>query len=470
MNDEFTVEDVSSASQRGRRWTVDWASGRWREGWNRRRLWLPIVAAILLLLALFALIAGVVHARQPFLMSQHVTQGELTASLTATGTVRSSVYSADFPVTGRVVQISVKVGQTVNAGDTLATLDDTPFKDAVAEAQAAVNGANSVLSGAQSNQSKVQSQASAMENAASSQEQASITACKSNATCINNAKNQLAAVQAQAGALNADAQQRVNQAQAQVNNAKAQLQTAQDNQARATLKAPHAGTVAAVNGSVGASVGGASTGQLPFIQIADLTALQVLATVGENQVGAVKAGNAVRLTVSTFQNESFSGSVSGVSPFGQVVGKGVAYPVIIDVDAQSLNPDHSLLPGMSANVTVITAQRFNVLQIPVGAVTFAHSEATREQDKFITNAQVAAALKDAQQQLLTLQNSGASLADEHPQINYVLVMQKGKWVPQGVVLGVTDGKKYEVLSGLIHNQKVATAEELNWLVVLRGLQ
>src|SRR6185437_15829317 len=122
---------------------------------------------------------------------------------------------------------------------------------------------------------------------------------------------------------------------------------------------------------------------------------------GEDQVGAVAAGNTVRLTVPTFQNESFSGSVSGVSPFGQVAGKGVAYPVIIDVDAQSLNPDHSLLPGMSANVTVITAQRFNVLQIPVGAVTFAHSEATRKQDKFVTNAQVAAALKDAQQQLLT---------------------------------------------------------------------
>jgi HlyD family secretion protein len=469
VNDEFIVDEVSSASSPARRWPVTWVSGRWREGWNRRRQWLPFVAIALLLLALIALVAGVVHARQPFPMSQRVTQGTLTASLTTSGTVRSAVYGADFSVTGKVAQISVKVGQLVNAGDTLATLDNTPFKDAVAEAQAAVTGANSVLSSAQSNQNKVEAQANAMIDAASDQESASVSACKGNSSCISRARSQFASVQAQADAMNADAQQKVDQAQAQVNTAKAQLQTAQDNEASATLKAPHAGTVASVNGSVGAAAGGAS-GQLPFIQIADLTTLQVLATVSENQVGAVKAGNTARLTVPTFQNESFSGAVSGVSPFGQAAGKGVAYPVIIDVDAQSLNPDHNLLPGMAANVTIITAQRFNVLLIPVEAVTFARAAAARKQDKFITNAQVAAALRDAQQQLLDLQNQGANLAESHPQISYVLILQKGKWVPKGVVLGVTDGKKYEVLSGLTRNQKVATAEERNWLVILRGVQ
>ena len=470
MSDEIIVEDISPSTLRSRRWTADWVSGQWREGWSRRRWWLPIAAAILLLLALFALVAGVVHARQPFLMSQRVTQGGLTASLTTSGTVRSAVYGADFAVTGTVAQINVKVGQQVNAGDTLATLDDTSFKDAVAEAQAAVSGANSVLNAAQSNQDKVDAQANAMVDAASDQENASIAACKGSSSCISRARSQFASVQAQADAMEADAQQKVNQAQAQSDTAKAQLQTAQDNQASATLKATHAGTVAAINGSIGAAVGGASTGQLPFIQIADLTALQVLATVNEDQVGAVAAGNAVRLTVPTFQNESFGGSVSGVSPFGTASGKGVAYPVIIDVDAQSLNPDHSLLPGMAASVTIITAQRFNVLQIAVSAVTFAHAEATRKQDKFITNAQVAAALKDAQNQLLALQNQGGSLASERPQISYVLILQKGKWVPKGVVLGVTDGKKYEVLSGLTRNQKVATAEEMNWLVIMRGQQ
>lgn len=470
VSDEFYVDEVSPASPRGRFLPVAWVRGRWSDGWNRRRVWLSIIAGGLLLLAIFALLAGIVRARQPFLMSQRVTQGELTASLAASGTLRSSVYGADFPVTGKVAQISVKVGQQVNAGETLATLDDTPFKDAVAQAQAAVNGANTVLSSAQRNQNSVEAQANAMVDAASDQESASISACRGNSACISRARSQFASVQAQADALEADAQQRVDQAQAQVNTARAQLQTAQDNQASATLKAPHAGTVAAINGSIGAVVGGASSGQLPFIQIADLNVLQVVATVGETQVGAVKAGNPVRLTVPTFQNETFSGSVSGVSPFGQAAGKGVAYPVVIDVDAQSLNPDHNLLPGMAANVTIVTAQRFNVLQIPVGAVTFAHAEATRKQDKFITNAQVAAALKDAQQQLLALQNAGGNLSDEHPQISYVLIMQNGTWVPKGVVLGVTDGKVYEVLSGLTRGQKVATAEEKNWLVILRGVQ
>lgn len=461
---------MTPISPQGRRWIPSWADGRLRSSWNRRRLWLPIAAAILLLIALFALIAGVVRARQPFLMSQRVTQGSLTASLATTGTVRSSVYGADFAVTGTVAQINVRVGQQVNAGDTLATLNGSSFKDAVAVAQAALNGANAVLNSAESNQSKVEAQSNAAVDAASSQENADISACKNNSTCINNARNRFAAVQASADANDADAQQKVQQAQAQVNTAQAQLQAAQDNQASATLRAPHAGTIAAINGSVGAAVGGASTGQTSFIQIADLQALQVVAQVNETQVGQVAAGNTARLTVPTFQNEPFSGSVSGVSPFGQAAGKGVSYPVIIDVDAQSLNPDHQLLPGMTANVTVITAQRFNVLLIPVGAVTFAHAEAARKQDKYITNAQITAALKDAQQQLLALENQSTDISNEHPQISYVLTFQNGTWAPKGVVLGVTDGKKYEVLSGLARNQRVATAPEQNWLVILRGIQ
>jgi HlyD family secretion protein len=466
VNDDFRVSAASAPARRRVRWPVQWASGRWRDGWDRRRLWLPIVTAVLIVVALFGIVAGVVRARQPFLMSQQVAQGQLTASFTTTGTLRSAVYDADFVVAGKVATISVKVGQQVRAGDTLATLDDTALKDTVAEAQAAVSGANSVLSGVQSNQNKVEAQANAMVDAASDQEQSDANACKGNQSCIGRAQSKLASVQAQADAMDADAQQKVDQAQAQVSSAQAQLKTAQDNLAGATLKAPHEGTVAAVNGRIG----GSSTAQQPFIQIADLAALQVLATVDVNQVGAVKSGNTARFTVPTFQNEFFSGAVSGVSPFGQTSSKGVAYPVTIDVDAQSLNPDHNLLPGMPANVTVVTAQRFNVLLIPVSAVTYAHDQATRKQDTFITNAQVTAALKDAQQQLLALQNRGASLTDEHPQISYVLIRQKEKWVPKGVVLGVTDGKKYEVLSGLTRGQKVATSDEKNWLVILRGAQ
>src|SRR5262249_6414480 len=151
---------------------------------------------ILLLLSIFAFIAGIVRARQPFLESQRVRQGELTASLPTSGTLRSSVYGADFPLTGKVTQISVKVGQQVNAGDTLARLDDTTLKDAVATAQAAVNGANTVLSGAQNHLNKATAQANAMVDAASDQETTSISACNGNSTCISRARSQFASVQA----------------------------------------------------------------------------------------------------------------------------------------------------------------------------------------------------------------------------------------------------------------------------------
>ncbi|HKT40340.1 MAG TPA: HlyD family efflux transporter periplasmic adaptor subunit, partial [Ktedonobacterales bacterium] len=362
-------------------------------------------------------------------------------------------------------------------GDTLAQLNTTLLQDAVNQAQVAVEGASAALSSAQTNQDKVQTSANALTDSAYTTEQAAIAQCNRVSSpppnCVAQARSQYAAALAAADSMNAQAQQQTNTAQAQYNSAKAALQVAQDGLAAGTLKAPHAGTIAAINGVVGQTSGGTKSSAASFIQIADLNALQITATVNESQVGVVLPQDAVRFTVPSFKNRVFSGSVSGVSPFGQATRDTVLYPMTVDVDSQSVSSGtanatgQTLLPGMTANMTVLTAQRFAVKLVPNSAVAYAHYAASRH-STLISKAAATKALAEARQMLTELQNSGTDYSLDNPTPAYVLVLVKGRWTPQPVVLGLTNGRYYEVLSGLTLGQKVATGEQLNWFTILRN--
>ena len=469
--DPDTDADFAVTTLKGRR--------RFGGGWWAYRRWLiPVVAVALLIAILLSTAAIIVHSRQPYLTYATVRQGNLALSFATTGTLRSADYGADFAVTGPIAEIDVTVGQRVSQGDTLAKLNTTLLQDVVSQAQAASDGAYAAFTSAQTNQDKVQTAASALADSAYDTEQLAIYQCnhESNppSNCVGRAESQYAAAQAQADSMNAQAQQQTDAAQAQYNTAKAALKTAQDNLAAATLKAPHAGVIAAINGAVGQTTGGAKAGGSSFIEIADLNSLQITALVDQSQVGNVQPQNAVRFTVPSFKGHTFSGSVSGVSPFGQESRNSVAYPITIDVDSQSVSASganssgQTLLPGMSVRVTVLTAQRFAVKLIPNSAITFAHTASDPKQSTLVSKASATKALSASRQMLTQLQTSGADFSEDHPALAYVVVQVKGKWVAQPVVVGLSDGRNYEVLAGLTQNEKIATGEQRNWITILRN--
>jgi multidrug efflux pump subunit AcrA (membrane-fusion protein) len=221
-------------------------------------------------------------------------------------------------------------------------------------------------------------------------------------------------------------------------------------QSEAVLTAPHAGTVTAINGAVGASssVGNSST---HFIQIVDTSSLQIVAAVNETDVGKVADGNPVQFTINAYGTQQFSGTVNAIAPQGQTVSNVVTYPVTINVDMNSIK-GVNVLPSMTANVSIDTQSRTNVLLIPVGAVNFAQTAASQG---IVSQSQVATALTQARQKLTDLQNTG-SAAQDTPSPAFVLVPQNGQLVAVPVVLGLSDGTVYEVLSGLSEGQTIAT--------------
>ena len=236
-----------------------------------------------------------------------------------------------------------------------------------------------------------------------------------------------------------------------INIAQDQVNTAQDNLNNATLKAPHAGVVTAINGTVGgtASGGGAAGGSnTGFMQIVDASHLQVQANVNESDIGGVKVGQTVQFTVSAYGSRTFNGTISAISPLGQNASNVVTYPVTINVDMNGLQ-GANVLPGMTANITIAIANHTNALLVPVDAVNYAQSYPAA------TSSDRTAALAQAQQMLTTISTSNSN----SPTASYVVAYVNKQWVLQPVVLGLSDGNSYEVLAGLSLGETIAVGQQ-----------
>jgi multidrug efflux pump subunit AcrA (membrane-fusion protein) len=419
---------------------------------NSRR----IVAAILLVVLLAGLVFIVLRNLPPNLQYAEATVGDLTISFDTTGELQSAVYGANFVDPGRLAEIDVTIGQQVTQGQVLAKLDAKLLNDAVNSAQANVTAAQTQLTDAQATQTAVQQQTSADVAAALDKEQAAIALCTgtTKASCITAAQDAYSAAQAAAAAQNQAAQDAVDSAQSNVSTAETALQQAEDAQSNAVLTASHAGTVAAIMGAVGDTVGGPGSA---FIKLVDLGAIQVQAMVNVAQVGSITSNTVFRLTVPDVGKQQFGGTLEGVSPIGEQVHGALMYPVVVDVDMQSTN-GAALLPGMPANVVVITQQRTGVLLIPASAVSFAAAAGNAHFGGFLKHKQVVAAEHEAEQLLVQLQNSGSASPADNPTPSYVLRYANGRWTIVPVVLGLTDGHVYEVLGGLQVGEKIVTGE------------
>ena len=327
-------------------------------------------------------------------------------------------------------------------------LAEDQYNQTVATAHASVATAQGQVDTAQKQLSSAQAQAAANINTAQGQ--------------INTAQSQLTAAQAQANTNNTTAQGQISTAQSQLNTTQTQLQTAQHNLNNAILRAPHDGIVTIINGSVGGTPGIPSNSTATvasnstFIQIVDVSSLQVQANVNESDIGNLKVGQSAQFTVSAYGDRLFHGTVSAISPNGQTVSNVVTYPVTIDVDMSNLQ-GANLLPGMTANVTITVAQRPNVLLIPVNAVNFARSSTNSNngQPALITKEEANSAVNQARSMLRQLESENSDITMDNPIPAFVLEQSaNGSFIVKPVVLGLTDGTVYVVLKGLSLNETI----------------
>lgn len=158
----------------------------------------------------------------------------------------------------------------------------------------------------------------------------------------------------------------VSEADANVLQAQASLKKVETDLGYTRIYSPVDGIVVSRDVDVGQTVAASFQTPTLFTIAQDLTKMQIETNVDEADIGEVKEGLSVTFTVDAYPNAIFSGRIKQVRIASSVVENVVTYPVIIDVS----NPDLMLKPGMTANVTIITDKKENVLAVPSAAFRY----------------------------------------------------------------------------------------------------
>lgn len=177
---------------------------------------------------------------------------------------------------------------------------------------------------------------------------------------VANAQNNVKVVELQA-----------QQAVATQTNAQASLLIAQQNFDGTKIVAPASGTIAAIASTVGmsaSSTSAGSSGVSGFIILTDLNSLQIKASVAEADIASLVVGQAATITFDAVSRSRASGTVLSIAPLNNASngsGSVQSYTVLFGLDQ---NPD-GVKPGMTAQVSVTTAEALSVLSLPATALT-----------------------------------------------------------------------------------------------------
>ncbi|MBR5325997.1 MAG: efflux RND transporter periplasmic adaptor subunit [Prevotella sp.] len=160
-------------------------------------------------------------------------------------------------------------------------------------------------------------------------------------------------------------------AKEQVNTSRESVQKAQTNLGYATITSPIDGVILSKSVEEGQTVAASFNTPELFVIAQDLTNMRVIADIDEADIGGVKEGQRVTFTVDAFPDDSFEGAVTQVRQQATTESNVVTYEVVISAP----NKDLKLKPGLTANVTIFTLEKNNVLAVPSKALRFIPNEA-----------------------------------------------------------------------------------------------
>lgn len=215
------------------------------------------------------------------------------------------------------------------------------------------------------------------------------------------------------------------QAKEQVVSAKEEVQRAQTNLGYATITSPIDGVVLSKSVEEGQTVAASFSTPELFTIAQDLTNMQVVADVDEADIGDVKEGERVTFTVDAYPDDTFDGKVKQVRQEATTTNNVVTYEVVISAP----NADLKLKPGLTANVTIYTAERKGVLSVPSKALRFIPQKETVGKMKIVDAANAK---------------------------NKVWTIEGNSIVAHKVNIGMTDGTNTQIVGGIAEGTKVIT--------------
>ena len=389
---------------------------------------------------------------EPQFQTQEVARGDIIQAVTATGTLNPVTnVTVGSQISGNILKLYVDWNSPVKANQVVAELEPSTYKAAVSQAEGDVASATATM---ELNQIEAKRADELFKDKLISE--------SDHDTAIAN----------------------LHLAQATVQIKKASLDTAKVNLARCTIYSPVDGVVISRNVDVGQTVAASLSAPTLFVVANDLTKMQIDANVSEADVGGVEDKQQVTFTVDAFPTRNFSGTVMQVRNAPTNYQNVVAYDAVVSVD----NKDMKLKPGMTANVSIIIAERKDAIRVPNAALRFRPPDVAPKEVK--TNATAAAGTNTpsaggAPSEVANGSNrpaggggghrgggggggwggpGGGKVHAEHQPIRTVYILadktDPTKLTPVQVKVGISDGVFTEVVDGLKEGDQVVTGISL----------
>jgi RND family efflux transporter, MFP subunit len=337
---------------------------------------------------------------------EKIVRGEIVSSVTATGTVNAvTTVLVGTQVSGTIKTLYVDYNSPVKDGQLIAQIDPATFEAQVGQAKANLLSAKANC------------------------EKAEATLIDSERTMNRNqelfSKGLIARSDFDTAETNYEtAKASVSAAKAQIAQTEAALNYAETNLRYTRIVSPVDGVVISRSVDVGQTVAASFQTPTLFTIAQDLTKMQIDTNVDEADIGKVSVGQNVDFTVDAYPEITFKGTVWQIRNAPIIVQNVVTYDVVIKVD----NPELKLKPGMTANVSIITSFKKDILKIPNAALRFMLSE--KEAGKSV--------------------KKGLG----------IWIIKEGKPERVAIVTGISDGSYTEVISGAVKEGQEVIIESL----------
>lgn len=303
------------------------------------KIWIAL--AVVVIIAVVAwLLSGVKKEHPITFETAKVDTATIQNSITATGSIEPvTSVTVGTQVSGIINKIYVDYNSTVTKGQVIAELDRTNLESELNTAKSNLTSAQSELNYQLANYNRYKTLYDKGLVSADDYESALLSYKKAKET---------------------------------VATSKETVQKAQTNLGYATITSPIDGVVLAKSVEEGQTVAASYSTPELFTIAKNLTDMQVVADVDEADIGDVKEGERVTFTVDAYPDDTFNGTVTQVRQEATTTNNVVTYEVVISAP----NADLKLKPGLTANVTIYTAERKGVTSVPSKALRFQPSTET----------------------------------------------------------------------------------------------
>lgn len=342
-------------------------------------------------------------------------------------------------ISGEVIELNVKEGEEVKQGDLLAKIDPEIYRANFERMEANLNSQKANLANARARLAQVQAEFTnarlSFDRSKKLWDQQVISEAE-----FDQAKATFEIAQAEVEA----AQQSINSAEFAVASARASLDEAQENLTKTAVIAPSDGTVSKLSVEKGERVTGASqfSSGTEIMRLANLEEMEVNVEVNENDIVRIAMWDTCIIEVDAYLDHDFKGVVTEIATSANVTGISADQVTNFEVKIRILREtyedmiaENSLIkspfrPGMSATVDIQTETEWDILTIPIQAVTTRADTATTD--------------------------NGNKVGDDEDLVECIFIYEEGTAKFRKVVTGIQDNTYIQITEGLDEGEEVIT--------------